>query len=96
MKIIVIINDDNKNLWAAETSFGREMTTVQSLSICKRKYIYLSTYQEISQGTQVYLDIVGNSHIAPTPACKNANIGIGNTSSTIVSDILYLHIICDI
>ena len=72
------------------------MTTVQSLSICKRKYIYLSTYQEISQGTQVYLDIVGNSHIAPTPACKNANIGIGNTSSTIVSDILYMHIICDI
>ena len=73
------------------------MTTVQSLSICKYKYIYLSTYQEISQGTQVYLDIVGNSRIAPTPACKNAsNIGIGNTSSTIVSDILYMHIFCDI
>ena len=54
-------------------SFGGEMTTVQPFSVCKRKYIYLSTYQEISQGTPVYLDIVGNSHIAPTPACKNAN-----------------------
>ena len=72
------------------------MTTVQSLSICKCKYINLSTYQEISQGTQVYSDIVGNSHIALTPACKNENIGIGNTSSTIVSDILYKHIFCDI
>ena len=72
------------------------MTTVQSLRVYKRIYIYLSTYQEISQGTPVYLDIVGNSHIAPTPTCKNANIGIGNTSSTIVSDILYLHIFCDI
>ena len=77
-------------------SFGGEMTTVQPFSVCKRKYIYLSTYQEISQGTPVYLDIVGNSHIAPTPACKNANIGIGNTSSIIISDILYMHIFCDI